>query len=264
MAARHDRLHGRAAHVRRLAVSARTVPIDPEKGVGRMKKLLSLITVSGLVIAMAGCKLDMRSEAYVSDLRAVASGATGITTLTTLTIEIPSHEECDKYAAAVSTVMQGLMRDFSPRRCGQDGLNSYLLAEAQLPLVHSPEAWRQANSLFGVMLAPAAQDIAMTLVMDLQKYGTLNQRMKDEFSQAIDLPASRLTMVLNNDEREPSEFLAQAVFIRDEPVIEARAFALQRRQKVDIRLSNVSAAYLEKHGSAPVLALKNVQASEPK
>ena len=104
----------------------------------------------------------------------------------------------------------------------------------------------------------------MTLVMDLQKYGTLNQRMKDEFSQAIDLPASRLTMVLNNDERETSEFLTQAVFINETPVIKAEAFALQRRQKAEIRLSNVSAAHLEKHGSAPILALKNVQASEPK
>ena len=229
-----------------------------------MKKVLSLITMASLVVVVAGCKLDMRSEAYVSDLRAVAGGTTGITTLTTLTIEIPSHDECDKYSAAVSSVMQGLMRDFSPKRCGQEGMNSYLLAEAQLPFVHSPEAWRQANSLFGVLTTASAQDIAVTLVMDLQKYGTLNQRMKDEFSQAIDLPASRLTMVLNNDERETGEFLTQAVFINETPVIKAEAFALQRRQKAEIRLSNVSAAYLEKHGSAPMLALKNVQASEPK
>ena len=229
-----------------------------------MKKVLSLITLASLVLIVAGCKLDMRSEAYVSDLRAVAGGTTGVTTLTTLTIEIPSHDECDKYSAAVSSVMQGLMRDFSPKRCGQEGMNSYLLAEAQLPFVHSPEAWRQANSLFGVLTTASAQDIAVTLVMDLQKYGTLNQWMKDEFSQAIDLPASRLTMVLNNDERETSEFLTQAVFINETPVIKAEAFALQRRQKAEIRLSNVSAAYLEKHGSAPMLALKNVQASEPK
>ena len=229
-----------------------------------MKKLLSLIALATIVLIVAGCKLDMRSEAYVSDLRAVAGGATGITTLTALIIEIPSHDECDKYSAAVSSVMQGLMRDFSPKRCGQEGMNSYLLAEAQLPFVHSAEAWTQANSLFGVLTTASAQDIAVTLVMDLQKYGTLNQRMKDEFSQAIDLLASRLTMVLNNDERETGEFLTQAVFLNETPVIKAEAFTLQRRQKAEIRLSNVSAAYLEKHGSAPILALKNVQASEPK
>ena len=227
-----------------------------------MKKLLSLITVASLVLIVAGCKLDMRSEAYVSDPRAVAVGTTGITTRTTLTIEIPSHDECDKYSTAVSSVMQGLMREFSPKRCGQEGMNSYLLAEAQLPFVNSPEAWAQANSLFGVLTTASAQDIAVTLVMDLQKYGTLNQRMKDEFSQGIDLPASRITMVLNNDEREPGEYHAQAVFINDQPVIKAEAFALQRRYKAEIRLSNVSAAYLEKHGSVPLLALKNVQATE--
>lgn len=229
-----------------------------------MKKLLSIITVAGVVFLVAGCKLDMRSEAYVSDLRAVAGGTTGVTTLTTLTIEIPSHDECDKYSAAVSTVMRGLMRDFAPKRCGQEGMNSFLLAEAQLPFVHSAETWKQANSLFGVLTTASAQDIAMTLMMDLQKYATLNQRMEDEFSQKIDLSASRLAMVLNNDERQPSEYLAQAVFVNEEPVIQAAAFALQRRQRAEIRLSNVSAAYLEKHGSAPILALKNTQATEPK
>lgn len=248
----------------RLMLPVKTVPMDQGKGVRHMKKLLVLIAIASLVVLMAGCKLDMRTEAYVSDLRAVAGGTTGITTLTTLTIEIPSHDECDKYAAAVSTIMQGLMRDFSPRRCGQEGMNSYLLAEAQLPFVHNPETWTQADSLFGIVTAASAQDITIALVMDLGKYKTLNQRMEDEFSQAIDLSASKIAMVLNNDEREPSEYLSQAVFINEEPVIEPEAFKLNRRQKAEIRLSNVSAAYLEKHGMVPVLSLKNVQAPESK
>ena len=228
-----------------------------------MKKLLFFAALAGFAIVLAGCKLDMKTEAYVSDLRAVAGGTTGITTLITLLIEIPSADECDKYSGQVAGVMQGLMRDFSPKRCGQEGMNSYLLAEAQLPFVHSAEVWKQANSLFGVLTAVSAQDIAMTLLMDLQKYEMLNQRMRDEFGQAIDLPGSKLTMVLNNDEREPSEYRTQAVFVDDQPIIEAASFELQRRQKAEIRLSNVSAAYLEKHGSAPILSLKNVKASEP-
>ena len=51
-----------------------------------MKKLLFLITLTSLVVIVAGCKLDMRSEAYVSDLRAIAGGTTGVTTRTTLTM----------------------------------------------------------------------------------------------------------------------------------------------------------------------------------
>ena len=145
-------------------------------------------------------------------------------------------------------------------------MTSYLLAEARLPFVHSAEAWAQANSLFGVLILTAAstQDIAITLVMNLQKYRTLNQRMEAEFDEAIDLSVSRITMVLNNDEQKPNEYLAQAVFVNEEPVIEAKAFALQHRQKAEIRLSNVSATYLEKHGSVPILVLKNAQAPEPK
>ena len=54
-----------------------------------MKKLLSLITVASLVLIVAGCKLGMRSEAYVSDLRAVAGGTTGITTARRSPLKFP-------------------------------------------------------------------------------------------------------------------------------------------------------------------------------
>lgn len=232
-----------------------------------MKKLLSLITVAGLVVVTAGCKLNMRSEAYVSDLRAVANGAAGITTPATLMAEIPSHDECDKYTAAFSQVMHGLMRDFSPKGCEQEGMNSYLLVEAQLPLVHSDETWKQADSLFGILTTSASaieQGIGVALIMDLQKYNTLNTRMDDEFSQKIDLAASRLTMVLNNDERGAGEYLTQGVFVDESPVIEKQAFALKRRQQDEIRISNVGAAYLEQHGFAPILILKHAPAPEPK
>ena len=229
----------------------------------RLRKVSVTVCLMVSLLVLAGCKLDMKTEAYVSDLREVAGGATGITTLTTLLIEIPSADECEKYSAQVAGVMQGLMRAFSPRRCEQQGMNSYLVAESQLPFVHSAEAWKQANSLFGVLTAVSAQDIAITLLMDLQKYEVLNQRMRDEFHQAMDLPGSKLTMVLNNDEREPSEYRTQAVFVDDQPIIEAASFELQRRQKAEIRLSNVSAAYLERNGSAPFFSLKNVKSSEP-
>ena len=40
------------------------------------------------------------------------------------------------------------------------------------------------------------------------------------------------------------------------PVYDSKVFALERRHKVEIELSNVGASYLEEHGAVAVLALK--------
>ena len=218
-----------------------------------MKKLMFVVAI--LVIIVTGCKLDMISEIYVTDLIEVVTGEARLTTPTTISFEIPSAEECNKYSSQVMTVMRGMMREFTPKECKNVDMNSYLIAEAKLPFVHDSSTWNQADSLFGILVTASGRDLAMTLRMNKQKYNTVNQRMKDEFHQALNLTDSKITLVLINDEREPIEYHAQAAFINNRPIVKSESFRLERRQKATIRLSNVSAAYLAMHGSVPFLTL---------
>ena len=59
-----------------------------------MKKLM--FGVASLVIIVTGCKLDMISEVYVTDLIEVVAGEARLTTPTTISFEIPSADECNK------------------------------------------------------------------------------------------------------------------------------------------------------------------------
>ena len=76
------------------------------------------------------------------------------------------------------------------------------------------------------------------------------------FFQKLDLSTSEITVVLNNDEQNTREYLARGVFLDGKPVYDSKVFALERRHKVEIELSNVGASYLEEHGAVAVLALK--------
>lgn len=207
----------------------------------------------------AGCKLDMTTDLYVSDLREVSLGSTTeLTTPATIAIGIPAANECQKYAAILSDMMQGILTDFSPKGCERDGMNSYLLANVQLPLVKGQEVWRQAGSLFGIMTTSGDGHIGVALVMNLKKYETLNEKIEDRFHQKLDLSTSKITVFLNNDERVATEYIAGGVFLNGQPVYENENFTLERRHKVEIKLSNVRAAYLEKYGYVLSLILKSV------
>ena len=219
-----------------------------------MKKLMFVVAI--LVIIVTGCKLDMISEVYVTDLIEVVTGEARLTTPATISFEIPSAEECNKYSSQVMTVMRGMMREFTPKECKNVDMNSYLIAEAKMPFVHDATTWSQSDSLFGILVTTSELNLSMTLRMNTQKYNTVNQRMKDEFHQGLNLTDSKITLVLVNDEREPIEYHAQAAFINNQPIVKSESFRLERRQKATIRLSNVSAAYLAMHGSVPFLTLR--------
>ena len=141
-------------------------------------------------------------------------------------------------------------------------MTSYLLSDTQVPLLGSEESWRQSNSMFGI-LAEAQDDgnILVTVANNSTKYKMLNERVDDEFHQTIDLSDSEITLVLNNDERDPISYLVGGVFLNGQPIYYDEEFALKRRHTAEIKLSNVGAAYLEKNEYATPLMLINKSTS---
>ena len=144
-------------------------------------------------------------------------------------------------------------------------MESLLLADVQIPLTRDIEAWHKADSLFGILTTRSDEvaevGVVVVLVLDVEKYRILNKRMRDRFHDSIDLSASTITVVLNNDERKAKEYSVGGVFLDGQPVeaIEyAKSwFTLEHRHKVDITFSNVGAAHLAKHGNVVALVFKD-------
>ena len=222
-----------------------------------MKRLLIVTLIGSAIFIAIGCKLNMTSDLYISDLQEVAFKDTKqLLTPMTIAIEIPSASECDEYSNKISSMMAGMLIDFTPKGCEQVSMNSYFLANAQMPIVHSFSELKQVDSLFSFVTEISDDYLGVVLISDLNKYGLLNKRIYDEFFQKLDLSASEITVVLNNDEQNTREYLARGVFLDGKPVYDSKMFALERRHKVEIELSNVGASYLEEHGAVAVLALK--------
>ena len=223
-----------------------------------MFKMLKIMVAVVAIFLVAGCKMNLAADVYTTDLRDVMAGTPGLTSPATLAIQIPSKEKCAEHAAEISEIMGGVIDSFSPKGCEDIRMDSFLLADIQLPISGSESAWRESNSLFGIVTVAQENDIGAVVVMDLEKYEILEKRMKEKFHQSLDLSGSRLALVLNNDERKSAEYSVEGVFLNNEPVLEMTTYELKRRQKAEIKFSNVATAHMVKRGIAGGFVLKGV------
>ena len=225
-----------------------------------MLKRASAIAAAAVAIGVtAGCEINLTADIYTTDLRDAVAGTEGLTAPATMAFQVPGTDDCDEHTASISEIMEGVVSDFSPKGCESVEMNSFLLADTQMPIVTSEETWNESDALFGLLTLKKDDHIAVTVVMNLDRYGTLAARMKDKFHQTIDLGSSKIILVVNNDDRGDISFAASDVFVNSDPVHGRETYTVQRRHRVEIRLSNVAAAYLAKHGFAAGFALTEGQ-----
>ena len=203
----------------------------------------------------AGCKMSVTPELYLTDLRDVAvNGTKGLSVPTTLSFQIPSSSQCEKYTAQITELMGSSFTDFTTKGCEDRGMESYLMANVSLPLIHSEEVWQEVKSLFGVVAYLGEESIMVVLRLDMTEYSALSERMKSEFYQELELESSTIKYVINNDSRETGIVnVDDDCFLNAEPVVFAQELTLERRQKADVKLSDVKVAYLAKYGYAMLM-----------
>ena len=209
------------------------------------------------IAALSGCKLNLTADVYSSDVRDAVAGTTGIASTATLAFQVPSVDKCAEHTADIREIMAGVLKDFTPKGCEGESMDSFLLADTQLPLFNSEDAWKQSDSLFGLLLSEKAGSdwIDVVVMLNTRKYGILTGRMKDKFMQTVNLAASKVTLVFNNDERGAATFAVRDSFVNAKPAHGVREFTLERRHKANIRLSNVATAHLAQKGIAAGFSL---------
>ena len=188
----------------------------------------------------------------------MVAGSSVLAAAAVVSIEVQGSDDCEMYTEQIAEIMVGVVEKFSPRGCEDLMLESYLVADVRMPIAGSESAWIESDSLFGLITAPVADDIAAVTVI-LEKYEVLERRMKEEFHQRIDLLGSKIALVLNNDERTPAKLSVAGAFLDNEPVLEETAYEHSRREKAEIRRpSDVATFHLARYGFAGGLVLEGI------
>ena len=212
-----------------------------------MPKIFRLTAAALAIVVVSGCKMNLTADLYSSDLFDAVAGTADLTTSATMAFQIPSTDDCDEHTAAIAEIMAGVVADFSPKGFESVEMESFLLADTQIPLL-AESVWAEADALFAIVLVEEDGAVGAALVMNRQKYGILTSRMKNKFHQTVNLAESKVTIVLNNDLRDSILFAVEGVFVDGEPALPKTDYELQRRHNAQIVLSNVATAYMAKHG----------------
>ena len=221
-----------------------------------MKKSLQLILLLITGLTLSGCKLNFITSVHMTHLHNVAfNQATDVTTPTTIEIQIPSKSECDEYADTYIDFIEEFVIDAIDRGCAKKGSEAYLAIEVETPIVDSIEAWEEANTLFGVFLADADDQINVFVMNNSALYGVLEKKMRNKFDIAPDLSNVRVSVFLNNFRRH-EYLLVRGIFLNQDPIDNFQEIQYRRRQRRAIGLSDVGIAHLESKGHAFAFAFK--------
>ena len=210
-----------------------------------------LTTLAGaLLLFVVGCKANLTVELYSTDIASVtASADEKLAARVVMAIQIPSANECDKYTPKVVQIMAGIVKDFTPKGCTSEQMDSYLLGEVHAPMVANSAAWKATDALFGIIVNPKW----VWFAMDRDKFKAINDRMRKEFYQTLKVGESTVTIMLHNDGRQTRKYSVVGAMVDSQPIVLLGNFELKRRAKVKLELSNVASRHLAKHGNVPVL-----------
>lgn len=215
-------------------------------------KMLSCVALMVAMTALSGCKMELATDLYSSDLRLTASGDEGLFTPATLSLPITTKDKCAEETAKIVAIMQGIVDPFEPKGCTRKQMDSFMLADIQIPLVDSEDAWEETDALFGIISQHGADTndrIYVFVMMDLDQYKILSERVRNEFHQSLKLDQSGVSMVVNNDERNDISINVPHAFVQGIPEL-GGIYDIKRRGQLEIELSNVSVAALGREGFA--------------
>jgi hypothetical protein len=211
------------------------------------------------ILSLSACKLDLSSNINIGDLNRVAlSQEAGVTTKGTLKLEVGSVVQCQSEGQFLTSVLEDHLQGLKIRPCEQVGMESYFVAEFQVPILHSGKHWPgKTNSLIAINAARSSQigGVEVDLLLNQARFRTINNAVEAKYFQKFDFARSRIAIRLENDQLTYHDILASDVFADGLPVVGLKAFGLKPGAHLKIILSDVQREFFSIYSRVPLFKL---------
>ena len=207
------------------------------------------------ILSLGACKLDLSSRINVGDLNRVAlSQEVGVTGKGTLKLEVGSVIQCKNESQFFTSVLENHLEGFKVRPCEQMGMESYFVAEFQIPILSSG---KDNNSLIAINAARSSQigGVDVDLLLNQARFRMINKSIEAKYFQKLDFARSRISIRLDNDQLTYHDILASDVFADGLPVVGLKAFGLKPGAHLKIILSDVQREFFSIYSRVPLFKL---------
>ena len=215
-------------------------------------------------LALMGCDMESETELYLDDLVAVAEEGETLQTPVQITMEMGSVQQCQDNREKLESILGRYLPDFRAVECAQDQFQAVLLAEASVPIQADYEA-SSMDAVFGLGTSTGELEDGRTayqsaFLLNRDQLKALQADIRSQFHQEVDLAGSDLMVRLNNDRRGEWEVWGQYIYM-DGTAYQFGKSRLGRRDRVQIKLSDVGRDVLLRSGSASLIAATRAQDS---
>jgi hypothetical protein len=198
---------------------------------------------------LAACAPQIETTIYLADVeRAVAEGK-AIETPALLRIPQAGEEDCNKGLAALIEKVKTLAPATGKGQCiSKDGDQ---LAEVEIGIqIATAEASIGAANLFALIVSRDEDGNGALSFHVLKPIDEIVKALAPPDAMSTDFDPTKFILHINNDGSGPVELRPGEVFVDGEPHLAGgEPVTLQRRGEVEIRFSDVAAAYTEKGNS---------------
>ncbi len=204
-----------------------------------MKRIVALTLALIAVVALSACRSDVLVTLYSSDILAVLEGES-IAAPMEITMEVVSEDTCREEADSILEVLSGHY-DGSAQfiECRDQEMTTFLVARVMTPIrVVDDLSMASTRRPFTVAIAEVPGGISIGY---LTNHRVIDQ-LYDDLTQGQSEPDLHFHAVFENDERQPVTVAVEHAFANDQPVAGSQSFSLNRRESLNIELSNVANA----------------------
>jgi hypothetical protein len=224
-----------------------------------MKTSRYWIFVVVCILSLGACKLDLSSRVKLGDLNRVAlSQEQGVVSKGTIKLEVGSVAQCKNESQFFASVLESHLQGFNIRPCEQAGMESYFVAEFQIPILLSARDWpEKSNSLIAISASRSSQigGVEVDLLLNQARFRSINKAIEAKCFQKFDFARARIAIRLENDQLTYHDILASDVFADGLPVVGLKAFGLKPGAHLKIILSDVQREFFSLYSRVPLFKL---------
>ena len=213
----------------------------------RLEPAQFILALLAVMVSVTACTTYMSSELYLRDLDDLDEGE--LTNKVVFQLPLTTIDECSEYRARYDKVFRK-SRDFKDMefvKCTDGDFSDYVEYEMDVPLRKiDPAKTRMKGAVEFIRWDDSEQEENKLILIRTNppSLADLDEHLKDEFFQGLDLTDSSPLIRLSNDLRSDQEVVVRHAFVQNQPVILPTTFTLEPRDSIDIVLSDVTSAWV--------------------
>lgn len=207
--------------------------------------LFSSVILALFVSACSGTRIS--SEIYLVDIDEIPE-VDNMTVKVMIGLPISSQDECAEQRQRYNGVFSKSagFKNMQFVRCFEEGYDDFAEYELEVPMRMADPFSSPMEGTFEVVRQDdgATGNRHLYLRSNPNALCNLDDLISDEFYRSLDLSNVSPKFIITNDLRQDQTLILDHVFVNQAPVIEPTEFVMERRDSLNIVLSDVTAAWV--------------------